>query len=234
MLYIREDTRDEVSVDLISFQDFGPVTYVTEQVLAKMSPAVTPSGILAVFPYPPSPQPKDLRGNGVVLAQISDPGNMGTLIRSASAFGVKNVVSVGGVDTWSPKVVQSTAGTIAHVRIFNWTWEQLHKAAAQLRASTCALVVSGGDSPSKVLSATSVGSAAAGEGSVEASAEGSADDKTLLLVVGNEAHGIPEDWVRECDHRITIPMQHDMVESLNAAVAGSLAMYLVFADSRKG
>jgi TrmH family RNA methyltransferase len=92
--------------------------------IKKMSKNVTPAGIVAVFVLPDQPQPSQL-GPGLVLAEISDPGNMGTLIRTAAACRITSVVVVGGVDPWSPKVIQASAGTVALVKIFQVSWEAL-------------------------------------------------------------------------------------------------------------
>lgn len=176
------------------------VTLVSDHVMEKISQASTPSGILGVFQLPQLPAYAELTA-GLVLANITDPGNMGTLIRSSAAFDARSVVVVGGTDPWSAKVVQASAGTIAQVKIFKWTWEELmaHKDDFTL----CALTVYGGKKL-EVLKA-----------------------KKSLLVVGNEASGIPEAWIKDCDQMITLPTSKS-VESLNAAVAGSIALYLMF------
>lgn len=171
---------------------------VSESVMKKLSTASTPSGILCVFPIPKTPALKTL-GPGLVLAQISDPGNMGTLIRTAIALNKKTVVVVEGTDPWSPKVIQASAGTIAYASIFELSWQELVKAKGTL--DLCGLVVKGGKSPQKI------------------------DATNSLLVVGSEAHGIPEAWLADCDSRMTLPMPGG-IESLNAAVAGSIALYL--------
>lgn len=176
------------------------ITHVTEEVMSKMSTATSPSGLLAVFSIPSSPAWDQLT-SGIVLAQIADPGNMGTLIRTTAAMNFKTVVIVDGCDPWSPKVVQASAGTIAGVHIFNCSWQELiqHKNPT---IPLYALVVTGGISPHNIT------------------------HKQALLVVGNEAQGMPSTWIAQCDGRITIPMPGN-TESLNAAVAGAIALYLM-------
>lgn len=173
------------------------ITQVTPEVMKKISLMQTNDGYLAVFEIPR--HDLKLLDRGIVLAQISDPGNMGTLIRTAAALAMPTVVIVEGSDPWSPKVVQATAGTIGLVKIIECSWSELVKAAQQ--KTLCALVVDGGAQPTTV----------------------PADD--YFLVIGNEAHGIPEAWRNDCAQRITIPMPGN-TESLNAAVAGSIAMYI--------
>ena len=179
------------------------ITIVDKSVMAKMSAATTPSGMLATFAIPAQMPFSDLEA-GLVLAQINDPGNMGTLIRTAAAMNIKNVVIVEGADVWSPKVVQASAGALAQIKIITPSWEALMKWKKDLRI--CALVVKGGKKPQEL------------------------DAKNMLLVVGNEANGIPKEWLRNADDFMTIPMP-GKTESLNAAVAGSLGLYLAFSSA---
>ncbi len=179
--------------------DPNKTTLVSPEVMEKLSTTKTPSGIVGVFAIPDTPH-KPLT-KGIVLANITNPGNMGTLMRTAAAMGTQTVVVVDGVDPWHPKVIQATAGTIAHIAIYELTWHELldHKNDLQL----CALVVKDGQSPDILTQ----------------------DD--ILLVIGNEADGIPSDWLADCALTCTLPMPGH-TESLNAAVAGSIALYLAF------
>jgi RNA methyltransferase, TrmH family len=176
------------------------IVLVSELVMKKMSTVATPSGLLAVFQIP-KPQTATALGPGLVLAHVQDPGNMGTLIRTTAACGISTVVVIEGADPWSPKVVQSSAGTIALVTVFRLTWQELlaHKKNLKLYG----LVVTAGKSPLTI------------------------EREDALLVVGNESRGIPPEWQETCDELITLEMKGS-VESLNAAVAGSLALYLTF------
>lgn len=174
------------------------ITLVDESVMQKLSAASTPSGIIGQFAIPESPSAHTL-SSGLVLAQVSDPGNMGTLIRTAAALNQTSIVIVGGTDPYSPKVVQSSAGTIGMVKLFQWEWHELLEQKGKL--SLIALVISGGKAPSEIKA------------------------QNALLVVGSEAHGIPEQWISDCDAQLTLPMP-GTTESLNAAVAGSIALYL--------
>jgi len=174
------------------------IAEVSDAVIKKMSASITPSGILCVFALPKNPDLRSL-SSGLVLADITDPGNMGTLIRSCAAFGYNSVIVIGGCDPFSPKALQASAGTLPLISLFEWTWEELtmHKGKLTLAA----LVVNNGI-PLKNLPA-----------------------QDILFVVGNEAHGLPEKWVNECDHKVTLEMSAQ-VESLNAGIAGTLALAL--------
>lgn len=177
------------------------IVLVSQSVMEKISSHKTPSGVLGVFKIPKTPQPETLT-SGLVLAHITDPGNMGTLMRTAVAVGVRSVVIVEGVDPFHPKVIQASAGTIGAIQIFRWTWQELLK--HKQNKALYALTVSNGQPIDAI------------------------DSHNALLVIGNEAHGIPENWLIDCENNITIPMPGG-TESLNAAVAGSIALYLTFA-----
>ena len=174
------------------------ITIVSDPVMEKISQTSSSAGIVGVFHIPQPPLATQLKP-GLVLDHIADPGNMGTLIRTCVALNIESVVIIGGADVWSPKVIQATVGTIGHVTIFNWSHEELIANKGTMPLS--ALIVKGGKAPS-------------------------ADYKNSLLVVGNEAHGISPELLTHCHERVTIPMPGN-AESLNAAVAGSLALYLI-------
>jgi RNA methyltransferase, TrmH family len=191
-------TTEEFLYDAQQLVNEKLIIVVTPAVMNKISTVQSPSGLLATFSIPPQPSLSTL-SFGVVLAQVTDPGNMGTLIRTAAAMNKKTVVCVETVDPWNPKVIQASAGAITDVSIFRMSWTELmhNKKNIPLHA----LVASEGKHPSDV------------------------NLRDALLVVGSESHGIPQDWVEQCDEKITLPMPGNF-ESLNAAVAGSIALYL--------
>jgi TrmH family RNA methyltransferase len=173
---------------------------VTQQVLDRVASTQHPRGPVAVFAPPAGTAPP--RGHALVLWEIGDPGNAGTLIRTAAAFGAAVIASPGTVDLWAPKVLRSSAG--AH---FATTVDMRSSlSVGELRSEgyrVIATVAEGGDPVSDV----SAGLRSA-------------------LVIGAEAHGLPESVVTNADVRVTIPMIG--TESLNAAVAGSITAYLLF------
>lgn len=170
---------------------------VSSHIMDKIASTKTPSGFLAVFEIPRAQIPATIKP-GLVLYDVSDPGNMGTLIRSAIAFDCPQIILINGVDPYNPKVVQASAGTIGQAALIFMTWKQLldHKNRPQIQA----LVPTGG----QPLDRTS---------------------KDALLLVGGEAHGIPAEQLKQCDRRTTLVMPGP-AESLNAAIAGSIALYL--------
>lgn len=181
---------------------FVEVILVSDNVMEKMSSASSPSGLLCTFNIPENPQNSNLT-SGIVLAGISDPGNMGTLIRTCAAMGFETAVLINCTDVYSPKVVQSSAGEIGRIKIFNYDWQELIENINSLenKLKLIALVVSDGKRPEEI------------------------NFKNSLLVIGSEAHGIPKEFINQCDEKLTIPMQ-GQTESLNASIAGAIAMYL--------
>jgi TrmH family RNA methyltransferase len=173
------------------------ITIVLPHVLEKISTTNSPQGIVAAFEIPKQPSAK--LTTGAVLAQISDPGNMGTLIRTTAAMGHETVVIVEGCDPWSPKVVQASTGAIAQIKLYNMSWTQLLAEKKDLQL--CATVIKDGQKPSELNFSNS------------------------LIVIGNEAHGLPKTWIDDCEQKLTLPMPGN-TESLNAAIAGSIALYL--------
>lgn len=182
-----------------------PLLIVGQEIIDKISCTKTPSGIVAVFPIPQRKKAFKLKP-GIVLASISDAGNMGTLIRTAAGFGHSAVVLVEGCDPWSPKVVQASAGALAFISIIQLSWQELLAQKGEL--TLCALVAP------------------------EATAKKQPDLCNALMVVGNEAHGIPDEWLLACDNRFSLPMP-GKTESFNAAVAGSIALYIQYETCAK-
>ena len=139
----------------------------------------------------------------LVCDRIQDPGNMGTMIRTAVAAGYSAVVTLPGtVDVYSPKVLRATAGMVFEIPIISASNEDELKNAAERKGLRIAVTV-----PS---------------GGVEYYREDL--KKALMLVIGNEGAGISESINNMADLRITLPMKAN-TESLNAAVAAAILMY---------
>ncbi len=139
----------------------------------------------------------------IVLAALQDPGNVGTLLRSAEAFGATAALLLAGTATpWSSKSLRASAGSALRLPLL--AMRDASEAAALLRAhgirSYAAVPVDG------------------------AAAEHSPLDRPAALWIGNEGAGLGAAELAACEARITVPMP-GAVESLNAAVAGSLLLY---------
>ncbi len=177
------------------------VFIVDERSAAHISDLRTPNGVVAVAPMRLRPATELVRDATLllVLADVNDPANAGTLLRSADAFGCSGVVFGHlGVDPYHPKVVRGSMGAIFRVSI------------AIAQSSDPAVTATGG--------LRMVGLAAGG-----ARLKGEQLVPPLGIVVGNERHGLGP-WARVCEQVLAIPMQGPS-ESLSAAVAGSIALY---------
>ncbi len=178
------------------------VIETSRAVLETIATTVEPQEPVAVIEVPEAPSLGIERV--VVLVEIADPGNLGTLIRSAAALGWQ-VALLGGVGPWNPQVLRAGGGAHfaqAPVRITDLS------EIVELGFATVATIVVGGEAPSDIDS-----------------------EMPIALLIGNEAHGLPRDMVAACDVTVTIPMT-GKTESLNAAVSGAIAMYSLAAGSR--
>jgi TrmH family RNA methyltransferase len=200
---------DAVAAAAERLDDAGVGVYeVAGGVLARLGGAVTPQGIAAVVGFGVTAIDAllagvDPEGVIVVLAGVADPGNAGTLLRTAEAAGAGAVVFAGEtVDPFAPKVVRSSAGSVFRMPI----------AVEPDAALALAHVGSVG--------ARLVGLATdAGVAWHEADLGG-----RLALVLGNEAHGLAEPLAAAIDEWVHIPMA-GRVESLNVAVAGAVVLF---------
>ena len=148
----------------------------------------------------------------VILTEIQDPGNVGTIVRSAEAFGAAGVVATRGTsDPWSPKALRASAGSSLRVPMLRGI--AIPVLLAQLRIERL-----------KIYAASAHATAALGPATWDM--RGAA-----AIFIGNEGAGLPGEVVRAADAQISIPMS-EAVESLNAGVAASLLLYEV-ARTRK-
>jgi TrmH family RNA methyltransferase len=178
----------------------GMIKAVSEPVMAIMADTVTPPGILAVFPMPVHAIPNPLTW-ALVVDGLRDPGNMGTILRSALAAGVELLITtVGTVDVYSPKVVRAAMG--AHFRLnlgVAQTWRAIEDALQGMR-----LLV-----------------AKPREGAPYWAVDWR---QPTALLIGGEAEGAGAKAEKLATGFVTIPM-HEEVESLNAAVAASILLF---------
>ncbi len=177
---------------------------VADGVLAKVGATVTPQGIVAVAPMFDTTIERVLDARTVVvLHDVADPGNAGTLVRTAEAAGAGAVVFAGdSVDPYSPKTVRSSAGSIFRVPI---AIEPDPVAALDRLAASGHRRIG-----------TSMGEGTPWYG---------ADlGPPVAIVLGNEAHGLPAPAADRIDAWVHIPMA-GRVESLNVAVAGAVVLF---------
>ena len=174
---------------------------VSDEVMAAISETITPQGILAICSIPQrSISQLQLRGSSkiIYLSEIQDPGNAGTIIRSADAMGMSAIVtSPGSVDLFSPKVVRSTAGSLWHIPVFESV--SLAEMIAAFPQTQMFTLGSKGSTPLPELKV----------------------DSDCIAIFGNEARGIatPQNLAQ-----VSIPMPGN-AESLNLSAAASIVMY---------
>jgi len=190
--------------------DPAPVI-VPEDVLAAMSETRSPQGVLAVCRFSDQPLVQAASGPlAVLLWQIRDPGNAGTVLRTADAAGASSVLfSTESVDVYNGKCVRSTAGSLFHVPVVRDA-DPL-EAVAALKASGCTVLAADG----------------AGDTDLYDLLPGPAGAGTLAgpvaWVFGNEARGLPQEVLRAVDARVAIP-HAGRAESLNLAAAAAVCL----------
>jgi len=182
------------------------VQFTTPEVLSALSDTVQSQGIILLAQRPMLSASVLSEASATLflgLDRVQDPGNMGTLIRTAEAAGVGGIVVLGGsVDVFSPKVLRSSMGSAFRLPILaNATVEQL----ISLRESHGLKIV-----------------AAAGEGEIDYT-DYDWQQPTLLLL-GNEGRGVDAALMSQCDARLRIPLLNG-VESLNVAAAGAVMLF---------
>jgi TrmH family RNA methyltransferase len=187
-----------------------PVRLVTEKAAAGLSETVTPQGLVAVCelrdvtPESLIAQPPRL---AVALAELADPGNAGTVLRTADACGAGAVVfGAGSADPYGGKAVRASAGSLFHVDVVR---------GAPLDSLLGALQHAG----VTVLAADGGGEAALDEIAADGRLAG-----PVLWLFGNEARGVPPSLAALADARVRIPMR-GRAESLNLAAAAAICLY---------
>lgn len=184
-----------------------PVRWCSEDVLAAMADTDTPQGVVAVARRVDVPLQDALdavgeTGFAVVLTHVRDPGNAGTVLRGADAFGAGAVlVSAASVDLYNPKVVRSTAGSLFHLPVSVGT--PVTELLTACRARGIRLLAADG-SGSTLLPDADLGGPHA-------------------WVLGNEAWGLPDDVLDLCDQIVAIPISR--AESLNLAMAATVCLH---------
>jgi TrmH family RNA methyltransferase len=184
---------------------------LTDEVFASVVDTQSPQGIAAMLipptwtlddALPSSDQPALL----MIAAGLQDPGNLGTLIRSAEAFGATGILTTAGtVSGWNQKAMRASAGSVFRVPVVAIAPADV-PALKSRGLRLFAAVADGAERPDLISVA-------------------SADlSQSCAMMIGNEGAGLSDEWLQLADARITIPMP-GRVESLNAAIAGSLLLY---------
>lgn len=172
---------------------------VSAEVMRYMSDTQQPQGIIGVFPTPQFTAP-DQPQRLLILDAIRDPGNLGTLLRTAAAAGVQAVILAPGcVDAFNPKVLRSGMGAHFRVPIVDMDWVQIEAYCAGLTVYLA-------------------------DGQGETRYDAADWSIPWALITGSEAHGASVDAQRIAQQRVYIPMAAD-TESLNAAAATAVLLF---------
>lgn len=173
---------------------------------SKVSESITVSaqGVLAVLEVTPASKLPGAAALAVILPRTQDPGNLGTLIRLADAFGAEAVlVGPNGADPFGPKVIRASAGSVFHLPIISDI--EFDDAVAQAHARQMRVVGTGLSASSRPLSQTVLAG-------------------PMAWVFGNEARGLTDAELQACDEVVRIEM-NGRAESLNVAAAAAICLY---------
>jgi TrmH family RNA methyltransferase len=171
---------------------------ISETLSERISDTKTPQGIFAVAEI--LHREINVGGKVLVLHSLRDPGNLGTIIRTADALGISDIFAVDCADIYSPKTARSAMGALFRVNV------------EKSDESTVFAKLAGYETFASVLSDY-------------AEPLGSFDfPEKSAIFIGNEANGLPENVIKNCTRRVTIKMRGN-AESLNAAAAASILIY---------
>lgn len=172
------------------------LVYVPEDVMESISPMQTPQGALFVCRLPEEtefvPKPGML-----LLDGIQDPGNLGTILRTADALQVPVALLEGCADPYSHKVVRASMGAVFRTPVVQTTWEQVEKSGIPVAVTALSD------------RAVDIRSAALNE---------------MAIVIGSEGQGVRREIIEKADSKLIIPMD-ERCESLNAAIAAAIVMW---------
>jgi len=193
-LFVRAGDADKYNTLIESWT--GDVTLVADHIFDGVADTVSASGVLAAVPIPKS---KPLTGRIVlVLDGISDPGNLGTILRTACALGIYDIIGAECADFFNPKTVRASMGGIFLANLVEVRREELPELLKDY--TVAALDMSGSDVYDFVPPAR------------------------LALAVGSEAHGVSDTVKKLSSHTLAVPMYGGGIESLNAAISVSIAL----------
>ncbi|MFZ7131061.1 MAG: TrmH family RNA methyltransferase [Eubacteriales bacterium] len=199
-LFISTSLQDDVRISQYLDASKAQVYWVDEGLFSKISSTDTTQGILAICTME---EYKDIKGDYILLLdRIQDPGNLGTIIRTADAAGFSEIVcSKGCVDVYNPKTIRSTMGSIFHIHI-----SQDHNLSQYIETLSADYKIIG----------TSL--------ETNKRYDHLFNKGKYALIIGNEGEGIQKELLKLCHHVVKIPI-YGKAESLNASVAAGIMMY---------
>ena len=176
------------------------IVRVPEEVMAYISPMEAPQGALFLGKMPEQTEFQPKKGM-LILDGGQDPGNIGTIFRSADAMDVPVVLLEGCADPWSWKVIRSTMGAVFRVPVVQATWDEVLEKCRSANIP--------------------IGVTALSDRAVDIR---SANLAEMALVIGSEGRGVRKEVLENADHELFIPM-NPHCESLNAAIAAAIVMW---------
>ncbi len=176
---------------------------ISDDVLKTISDTVNPQGVLCVMNMPDM---TDVRLSGcgryMVLHNISNPDNVGAISRSAEAFGLDGIITVGGCDIYNPKATRASMGALLRLTVLDMSDDELFDECKEKCIKTYASTPRATATP----------------------IDKCGFDTGCAVLIGNEANGLSDDIIDRCDCAVTIPMK-GRAESLNAAAAAAVLAY---------
>lgn len=204
--FFSEDAMERHPEDCRAIAALAEKVYLLSNSLSqRIGDTKTPQGVFCICRRPkPDLSVFDGKGRYIMLSSLQDPGNVGTVIRTACALGLSGVIlSADCPDVYSPKVLRSTMGGVFGIPL--WVTADLPAAMERLRAGGCLVAAAALTPDAKPISAQSM----AGVGCV---------------AIGNEGNGLTREMIDACDRCIILPMAQPG-QSLNAGVAASIFMW---------
>lgn len=190
---------------------------VNGEVMGELAQTITPQGLLAVCEFVDVPLDQ-IRGARLVVAlsHVRDPGNAGTVLRTADAAGADAVVFTdASVDPYNAKCVRASAGSLFHLPVV--VGPRIGEVVGHLRAEGARVLAADGG----------------GEESLDDHARSGGLSGPVAWVFGNEAWGLPEPVLRRCDAAVRVPI-YGRAESLNLAIAAAVCLYTTAREQRAG
>ncbi len=197
---IKEAIKNNLVVETISCVNKNADYFITKEIMEKISEQKSISYDIAVVKFIPE---DSINGNIIMLDNLQDPGNLGTIIRSAVAFNIGTIIiSDDSVDLYNPKVVRSTEGMIFNLNIIRRNLKEVIPVLKRQGYKIVGTLVNAGDDLKNI------------------------DKENVCIIIGNEGNGMSLDIRDMCDNFTNIKIS-DNCESLNAGVAASIIMYEV-------
>ena len=198
-VFVREGSERVLDAEALRGQAAKEFVVLSAEVFASAVETVSPQGVAAMLAIPEPRRDGPVR---LILEDLQDPGNLGTLVRSVEAFGGGRVLATRAtVNPWSPKVIRASAGSVFRVPVERLILPEIRKRVSEEDVRVYAAVARGDR-------ARSVGETLFAE--------------AAAVMVGNEGAGLSGEALSMAEERVWIPCA---VESLNAGVAGSVLLY---------